>query len=438
MLKRKFVLNNIITGFGYIYALIVFILLKYYGHVVISYKSIFTIFASAVGVEIILAFFIIIKNEHSNVFQRSIELLQTILWLIVFTATLLILSEMRYIAFFFAFFSFILFYSYFKYSNTYINLIFLLLIIIIYITTSIIGSHIFHYYISISLELIISLCFFPSAIIISYYFNIIKYQRNEINNARIEITSNHNKILKEIFLAKKIQNQLIPSYRPTEYIYSLYKPMSAVGGDFYDFFKFNNSNKIGIFISDVSGHGVSAAFITSMLKTILLQAQSLIHNPAELLLHINEVLQGQIANNFVTAFYGIYDPDNKSLLYSNAGHNQPYIITSDKVDQLQGGKNTAIAMFSNNMLAKVNKNFKNYEEKFKIGCKILFYTDGLVEARPVDEDIYFEYAHMNQIFMNNYNLPCDMFINSLMKELSTFRKSDNYEDDICLICLDVI
>jgi len=256
----------------------------------------------------------------------------------------------------------------------------------------------------------------------------------------IERTRLHrrNRIMEhEIALARKIQESLIPDGNPAAYISSLYKPMEEVGGDFYDFIRLDGSDKIGVFLSDVSGHGVHAAFITSMIKTILLQAGDRIYDPAGLLLYMNEVLQGQTAGNFVTAFYGIFNPDDSSLYYSNAGHNQPYIITPDRVSQLQGGKNTAIAMFPNNMLAKANKKFLNFHEQVPSGSKLLLYTDGLVETRPVGEDIFFEYANMEEVFRAHAGVHCSGFLDILMQELTSFRKSDSFEDDICLICMDV-
>jgi len=268
--------------------------------------------------------------------------------------------------------------------------------------------------------------------------------RRTIAEKNVELESEKNKLqLKneffehEISLARKIQEQLIPSEQKYKFLFSLYKPMEDVGGDFYDFIEFEESNNIGIFVSDVSGHGVPAALITSMIKTIILQGDRRIYDPAALLLYMNKILETQTAGNFVTAFYGIYNPDDHSLLYSNAGHNQPYIISSEKVTQIQGGKNTAVAMFSNNMLASASKKFENYEETLDVGSKLLLYTDGLVEARPIDGDTFFEHANMEKFFIENSNHPCKKFIENLLKELTLFRKTESFDDDICLICLDI-
>ena len=274
---------------------------------------------------------------------------------------------------------------------------------------------------------------------------IIEKQNNElqISMKKIEYFNNELKskyriMEHEIFLAKKIQDQLIPKINPTDYIYSLYKPMIEVGGDLYDFIKFRDSNKIGIFISDVSGHGVPAAFITSMIKTTILQSGNRKENPAELMNYINDVLQNQTGGNFITAFYCIFNPADMSILYSNAGHPQPYLITDSGVSLLKKGNNTALAMFPNNYLSKRNKAYVNFKETLSINSKLLLFTDGLTEATPINNrDLFFEYSNINEIFIKNINLPCDTFIENIYKRLIEFRGADSFDDDVCLVCLDV-
>ena len=242
----------------------------------------------------------------------------------------------------------------------------------------------------------------------------------------------------EIALARNIQDRLIPKPDPTGYIYSLYRPMAQVGGDFYDFIRFRDSAQIGIFISDVSGHGVPAAFITSMIKTTILQSGSRKENPAELLWYMNEVLQDQTAGNFITAFYGIYYPETGKFKYSNAGHPQPYLITDQGVSQHPKGNNTALAMFPNTVLLKTGKAYVNFQETLPSRSKLLFVTDGFLETAPSHAPaLFFENTGMCESFKEFSGERCDAFINKLYARLVAFRGSDSFEDDVCLICLDV-
>ena len=90
-------------------------------------------------------------------------------------------------------------------------------------------------------------------------------------------------VSRELEIARKIQQSSIPQKTPSRRIASLYRPMEEVGGDFFDFIPFREEGQIGVFLSDVSGHGVPAALITSMIKSSISQAATLRKNPAELL-----------------------------------------------------------------------------------------------------------------------------------------------------------
>jgi len=243
--------------------------------------------------------------------------------------------------------------------------------------------------------------------------------------------------VKEIRLARNIQSNLIPTSSPAKYISSFYRPMEEVGGDFFDFIIFENSNKIGIFISDVSGHGVPAAFITSMIKTTILQAGEKKNDPAELLYYMNDVLHNHTSGNFITAFYCIYDPTNKTLIYSNAGHPQPFIISDNEIYQLNKGRNTALAIFSNNVLLQRNKTYKTYEEILSPNSKLLLYTDGMTEARPINKYNFFEYEIMFDVFRKYYNFDSELFLKYLYNNLLSFRCDESFDDDVCMVCLNI-
>lgn len=241
---------------------------------------------------------------------------------------------------------------------------------------------------------------------------------------------------KEIELARIIQKELIPQFCPGEYIHSLYKPMHKVGGDFFDFLRFRDSEKIGIFVSDVSGHGVPAAFITSMIKAIIIQASDKKDNPADLLHYINDVLFNRTGGNYCTAFYGIYNPDDRSLVYSIAGHNKPYVVTGDSVRLLDGFTGIPIGIMGNEDIVSGKRDYKNTFEIIPAGSKLILYTDGLTEARRADESGTFE-DMIENILIELGPLPCAEFIDNLYARLKSYRGSDTFDDDVCLICLEV-
>ncbi len=263
-------------------------------------------------------------------------------------------------------------------------------------------------------------------------------ERTEELEAEKEKLRHHNMLMdKEVDLARIIQNEIVPQISPINYIYSLYKPMSKVGGDFFDFIKFRDSDNVGIFISDVSGHGVPAAFITTMIKTVILQAGEKKNNPSELMYFLNDILYNRTGGNFCTAFYGIYDPDKRSLTYSIAGHNRPYIIKENSVSQLKGIAGIPIGIMENSMMPDSNKAYKNIEEILPVGSKLLMYTDGFTEARSLINNTFFDECNIDEVLLELNSFPCDKFIKELYIKLTAFRGADSFDDDVCLLCLDV-
>ena len=248
----------------------------------------------------------------------------------------------------------------------------------------------------------------------------------------------------DLDMARKIQFRLIPKKSPNAEIAFSYKPMERVGGDYFDFVQFRNQKRIGIFISDVSGHGVSAAFITSMIKSLFMQVREFIDSPAEVLQHLNDLLVHQTAGNFVTAFYGIYDPDTRTMSYSNAGHNAPYLIDKDRIVLLpETQRSIPLAILDNAEMATKKKAFIN--EKFDLSpfTKILFYTDGLTEAVNIAECNRntaapdFEEKRLREVILDIQKLSCREFISALSERLIDFHGSDKFDDDVCIICMDI-
>ncbi|MCP4132171.1 MAG: SpoIIE family protein phosphatase [bacterium] len=259
----------------------------------------------------------------------------------------------------------------------------------------------------------------------------LEFERNKLKE-RNEI------IEKDLHIARKIQEQLIPLSDPTDFICSLYKPMELVGGDFYDFIEFDEKDKIGIFLSDVSGHGVQAAFVTLLMKSVILQAGTRKNDPAELLAYVNELLLDQTGGNFITAFYAIYDTRTSKLVYASAGHNPPFVISAHGTRKLSGKRSIPIGVLDNDYIKEKGKALINNEEMLDKNSKLLIYTDGLTETPKSDNiKIHFEDYAIYDVFERFGHLRGNDFIEKLFQNLIMFRGRDSFEDDVCIITIDV-
>ncbi len=265
----------------------------------------------------------------------------------------------------------------------------------------------------------------------------------ELENEKELLTERNEIMEKDLDMARSIQKCFMPDKSPVPYISYKYKPMEKVGGDFFDFIRNTDNNDIGIFISDVSGHGVPAAFITAMIKSSILQSSHFVNTPSSVLEILNDVLRDQSAGNFVTALYGIYKPETREFIYSNAGHNPPYIINESGIN-IFNMKSRAIplAIIDNQESRELNKIYINERVVLEKGSKLILYTDGFTEAtsfnlRDHDRNEDFESGMLNSSLRKHFDKPAELFIKGIYQDLVDFRGSEDFEDDVCIICMDV-
>ena len=243
----------------------------------------------------------------------------------------------------------------------------------------------------------------------------------------------------ELKMARSIQRGIIPVRAPLENIAFYYRPMMRVGGDFFDFIKMREDS-IGILISDVSGHGVPAALITSMLKSFVLQSGEKKQNPEQLMTYLNDSLINHTSGNFITAFYCIYNPGDQRLVYCNAGHPLPYIISKHGVETISSvNRNLPLSIFTSEDLEKQNKSYCNSSITLHRGDRLLLFTDGLIEARSgkFAKEMFGE-SELEIFLYENRSLPIDEYLSEINIKLIDYCQSENLEDDICMVCIDIL
>ena len=171
--------------------------------------------------------------------------------------------------------------------------------------------------------------------------------------------------------------------------------MTSVAGDFYDFLQ-TDEQHLGLLIADVSGHGVPAALIASMVKMAATSQRGRAADPAALLDGMNAALCGNTQGQYVTAAYVYLDGPRKRLHYSAAGHPAMLLLR----------KGAVIEVAENGMLlgAVEGASYDCKSLPLEAGDRLLLYTDGLIEARSAEGKLFGEEslavdlkasAHMN-------------------------------------------
>src|ERR1700734_2620467 len=143
-----------------------------------------------------------------------------------------------------------------------------------------------------------------------------------LREAHAQIAKQLVEINTELEMARQIQLSILPSSTPKiagMEIVARYIPMTSVAGDYYDFIV-QDERRVGILIADVSGHGLPAALIASMLQVALTAQTSHVSEPGKVLAGLNQALCGKFQQNFVTAAYVYLDLEKNVLKYAGAGH----------------------------------------------------------------------------------------------------------------------
>ncbi len=253
----------------------------------------------------------------------------------------------------------------------------------------------------------------------------------EIANEKLE-TINSN-LTKELELASILQKTLvsqeIPSEERLEFVFK-FEPMGMVGGDFYDVIDLGNDN-YGVMIADVSGHGVSSAFISAMFKISFMNYSSHIKYPSKVLKRLNDQYCSLIkTGDYVTAFYTIFDLKNENMRFSGAGHPMPilYHKKSDTIDFIPS-EGFFIGMFE-------DAKYKDGLNTFQPGDRFMAYTDGIIEAYSKKRSEQFGEKRLKDSFIKHKDEPLKQMVDSIIKDVKRFMGKSKFYDDLTIVAVE--
>lgn len=254
-----------------------------------------------------------------------------------------------------------------------------------------------------------------------------------INNAQIysELLIKE-RISNELDVASRIQKKILPA--DLDEIFGLeiaqyFEPAKEIGGDYYDY-TILDDNIFSLTIADVSGKGVPAAFLMalgrSVLKTLTLTGE---FAPNENLNELNHIIYSDITEDmFITMMHSKYNKENKTLYYSNAGHN-PLVVYRAVTDtiELHTVKGVAIGFLK-------EYNYRQGEIKLDKGDIVVFYTDGITEAENKNKEM-FGLERLKEIVYKNKNKNPREIKREILEEINRFRQDYEQTDDLTFVIL---
>lgn len=230
----------------------------------------------------------------------------------------------------------------------------------------------------------------------------------------------------ELRIAQLIQQNLLPKRSPDIpgwTLASYYQPAREVGGDFYDFLELEDG-RLGIVIGDVTDKGVPAALVMASTRSVLRAAAQRLTSPGEVLERTNDLLCPDMPPNmFVTCQYLVLEPATGLLVFANAGHNLPYLHTSDGAHELRAA----------GMPLGLLPGMKYEEAQAYVGPgeTVLLHTDGLAEAHNA-ERVMFGFPRLMELVAEHGGRP-DL-IEVLRSELVSYTGMPReQEDDVTMV-----
>ena len=250
-----------------------------------------------------------------------------------------------------------------------------------------------------------------------------------VENARLnEREKQFVKMQEEVRLAAKIQAELLPKDPPAIPGYDIAGqsiPAQVVGGDYFDFIPMDDGH-IAICLGDVTGKGLPASLLMANVQATL-RSQSMIQTSAKSCVERSNTFlyQSTSAEKFVTLFYGILDFKTHTLLFSNAGHDHPFLLHNEQ---------EPIRLKTGGIMLGMMETFPFEEETVQLESAALFvlYSDGIAEAMNPKQEQFGE-QRIAEVIRAHRNLPAAEIIDALMHAAKAHAGTAPQSDDMTIV-----
>lgn len=253
----------------------------------------------------------------------------------------------------------------------------------------------------------------------------------------------------DLKMARELQQSMLPQRFPclpraadaaasALHFHHYYSASKSVSGDFFDVLEVSDS-VAGVFICDVMGHGVRAAMVAAIVRTLLGDLRHLWMKPGELLQEINRALREMLDHGdtlvFVSAFYLTVDIRAGEISYANAGHPLPLCVHRNganlrKPSPLNGLKpGPALGVFDGTVYSVCQRRISPQDV-------VLLFTDGLFEVEGADGAQY-DYPQLVRAVSARSDLPATELCRQVVEEVQQFSANHEFSDDVCLIAVEI-
>ena len=210
-------------------------------------------------------------------------------------------------------------------------------------------------------------------------------------NAQVDLKAEKGRLQEEANTARTVQETFFPpgaiEIKNLRMVGS-YQPATECGGDLWGHFTVRPGVEL-VYIADAMGHGASAAIMTAMAYTacnlisdIIKDAAIFNDSPAQLLTRMNNVIFGAVKGKIsMTCYAVLYDFQKGEMVYSNAGHNFPFVIFPPDSGAAKAGTPQSLSLSGNPLGVDDASKFEDKRRSIRAGERLVLFTDGLIECR---------------------------------------------------------
>jgi len=250
-----------------------------------------------------------------------------------------------------------------------------------------------------------------------------------LDNARlVERERQRQRMEQELNIARDIQQALLPhGFRDYPYfaVTGIHTPCHAVGGDYFDVFPMSE-DRTAFLVADVSGKGIGAALLTTMLQGAL-SGMTIGSDPVVVFNHINRFLcEHAEVGRYATMFFGILDREGK-LEFINAGHPSPLILRQGEVTELysEGSFPVGLVPEANFTAATVN---------LQPSDTLVLFSDGVTEAMDPEEKL-FGVPRLQTVLSGQHEVPLEELQKTILESVQAFTRGASQTDDITVLLI---
>ncbi len=255
-------------------------------------------------------------------------------------------------------------------------------------------------------------------------------------NARLHEEAVARKVVdEEIAMARSIQQAILSPELPEcagVDVAALSIPSRQVGGDYFDVTD-TGGRTLGVAIGDVSGKGVPAALLMSMLHAALHARIDEIVSAGDMMSRLNGILCSSTSTEkFATFFFGIYDAERRLFRYANGGHNYPILLGADGSARFLDEGGLLIGMVPNSPYDETTITLAE-------GDLLVLYTDGVTEEPAAgDNDDLFGEERLVELLRRNRHASARRIVDAVRSGVEEFARGDGFTDDFTLIALKAV